>query len=329
MAALARIETVDHEARLRAGAFADSPYGSLMGRGPRTFKKKPVLVIDADELQQAHLAIATGGAQIMEDAGEPQTIARPRPSAMLLGLAPIGAGDDWQPPVFVPKADDHYAFADAPADGWEALPEPEPELEPELEPESHDDFADRDAFAEVPAAEPLAAPQAIADDDDWVRPLPLINEQLARMRQLTQAPAQVPAGATESELPPETQPAPMPEPDPWFDPAPVAAPEPEQVFEPVVSAPAEPAFDLPHDAILPEPPVMPEPTPAPAFADDHYHDGPDLSWMQPKERRRLVFSESAQSQLRARLVSYAPEPEPAAPPSLWSRLRGWFARLLG
>lgn len=327
MAAVARIEPVDHEARLRAGAFADSPYGSLMGRGPRTFKKKPVLVLDADELQQAHLAIAMGGAQIMEDAGEPQPAARQRPPAMLLGLAPIGADEDWQPPVFVPKADDDYAFADEQADVWEALPEPEPE------PEAADDFAGWDAVAEPPVAEP---PAALVEDDDWAAPLASIEEQLARMRELTQTREQ--AAAPEVPFAPE----PEPEPEPRFEPEPVAhyvpepEPEPELTFAPI-PAMEEPVFELPFEAAMVEEPtaVQPEPVfepaPEPAFEpeDDHYHDGPDLSWMQPKERRQMVFSESSQSQLRARLVQHVPEPEPEAPPSLWDRLRDWFARLRG
>jgi hypothetical protein len=332
-----------------------------MGRGPRTFKKKPVLVLDADELQQAHLAIVLGGSQIMEEAGEPQAAPRPRQPAMMLGLAPIGADEDWQPPAFVPRADDDYAFAEEQSDVWEALPEPELESEPELE--AADDLADWDAFDDVPVEELPAMPEAVAerdddwampeavveqddDDDDWAMAAPSIEEQLARMRQLTQPGESARAHVPDLPLATEPEPELAPElaPELWFEPEPVAfhvpehEPEPEPVFEPEpepelafepVMPPEEPVYDLPLAAVMTDEPAALELAPAPVTDDDHYHDGPDLTWLQPKERRQLVFSESPQSQLRARLIQHPPEPEPEAPPSLWERLRGWFAGLRG
>jgi hypothetical protein len=60
------------------------------------------------------------------------------------------------------------------------------------------------------------------------------------------------------------------------------------------------------------------------------HEGPDLSWMQPKQRRAMVFSESEHSALRARLVQLeVPADEDFAGPSLWARLRDWWGRTFG
>jgi hypothetical protein len=82
---------------------------------------------------------------------------------------------------------------------------------------------------------------------------------------------------------------------------------------------------------LPNPSPSPnhEPDPLPATVEQYEDDGPDLSWMMPKERRELHFGEASQSSLRARLVQNPPEPEPELPPSLWGRLRAWLRGLAG
>ncbi|RPF72436.1 hypothetical protein [Aurantiacibacter spongiae] len=69
-----------------AAAIADGPaYGSLEALGgPKKFKKKPVLVLDPDELAKAHQMFAEAGAEYM---GEEAPV-RERP-ATVLGLAPI------------------------------------------------------------------------------------------------------------------------------------------------------------------------------------------------------------------------------------------------
>ncbi|WP_343808186.1 hypothetical protein [Alteraurantiacibacter aestuarii] len=65
---------------------ADDGFGSLITLGPRKFKKKPVLTLDPEELEKAHLQFQLDGAQIM---GEDAPLERaPVP---VLGLAPIDA----------------------------------------------------------------------------------------------------------------------------------------------------------------------------------------------------------------------------------------------
>ncbi|MCL6252008.1 hypothetical protein M3P36_13260 [Altererythrobacter sp. KTW20L] len=294
MAVPARIEIIDHEARLRSGELADSPYGSLLGGGPRAPKKKrPVLMLAAEELEQAHQAIAMGGAQIMEAADDPVTEARPRMPSMLLGLAPLGADEDWEPPVAAPAAVE---------EAWDE-PEPEPEPAPVLR-------------LPDPVEEPAPPSYSLDDSEEWEASVPSIEDQLKRMRHLTKAEA-LPPVVEEQVAPP--LPAPEPEPVALVQPQPEPEPDPD---------PAEPVLDLPLAAMMPEP-VEPEPEPEP----DYFDDGPDLSWMMPKEPRRFQFAvadaEVDHSHLRARLVREAPQVEPDLPPSLWDRFRDWLARLLG
>ncbi|AKQ42044.1 hypothetical protein CP97_08450 [Aurantiacibacter atlanticus] len=64
-------------------------YGSLeMLGGPRKFKKKPVLVLDPDELEKAHAAFHDASADLLGEDAERS----PRP-AMILGLAPMEDDD--------------------------------------------------------------------------------------------------------------------------------------------------------------------------------------------------------------------------------------------
>ncbi|QZH74316.1 MAG: hypothetical protein JY451_11555 [Erythrobacter sp.] len=71
---------------LRADTGANGPaYGSLEGLGgPRVFKKKPVLVLDPDELEAAHALFHDAGAELLGEEVE----RAPRPVS-ILGLAPM------------------------------------------------------------------------------------------------------------------------------------------------------------------------------------------------------------------------------------------------
>ncbi|APE29059.1 hypothetical protein [Aurantiacibacter gangjinensis] len=70
---------------------ANDAYGSLAGLGaPKKFKKKPVLVLDPEELAKAHAMFQDAQADIL-GAERPAQEARP---SSLLGLAPISEEDD-------------------------------------------------------------------------------------------------------------------------------------------------------------------------------------------------------------------------------------------
>lgn len=283
MAVSALSQSADHAPRLAVGRVSDEVYASLLGGAPRVLKKKPVLVLDADELAQAHLAIAMGGAQILEAADDPVAAIRPRTPSLLLGLAPVGAPDDWDP---------GFATLSEPDEDWEPLAD-------SVEPDEAEELAEDDWDQDLPDLA-LDLPAELPAEPEY----PSIEDQLARMRHLTQR-ADVPVVEEVVHFEPEPEPEPiLVEPDPEPD-----------------------VFTLSLAAVLP-----PEPEPqAPAYeAEFDDSGGPDLSWMQPKERRELVFSHSDHSALRARLVNLeAPADDDFAAPSLWDRLRGWWARLLG
>ena len=66
-----------------------SAFGSLSSLGgPRKFKKKPVLVLDPEELEKAHMLFQDASAELL---GE--DVERPERSAPLLGLAPMDLDD--------------------------------------------------------------------------------------------------------------------------------------------------------------------------------------------------------------------------------------------
>lgn len=312
MAAHAFSDSADNASRLAVGRVSDVAYASLLGGAPRVLKKKPVLMLDPDELAKAHLAIAMGGAQIMEDAGEPAMVARPRTPSALLGLAPVDAPEDWEPGfATIAPAEDEW---DEPEEAGFAA-----EYTADFEDEAEDDgesIADWDLTQEAFEPEPEPAPEleALAEVE-----FPSIEEQLARMRHLTQraeVPVAEPEELTASE--PEFEPEPEPETElvdddfvavPEPEPEPVSVPEPE--FHPEADV-----FNLSLAAA-----ITPEP-------EDYAAEGPDLSWMQPKAPRQLHFSEAEQSSLRARLVQLDVEADDDfAVPSLWDRVRGWVARL--
>jgi hypothetical protein len=316
MAAHALSNSAETAPRLAVGRVSDEIYASLLGGGPRVLKKKPVLMLAPEELAKAHLAIAMGGAQIMESADDSVAVARPRTPSLLLGLAPVDAPEDWQP-GFTTLAQPDAGWEPTPVDELPLAAE-EPPLDDWAEPATPPDAWPEDDWAPEPAPEPAQDGAAAPD-------FPSIEEQLARMRHLTQR-SDAPPAAPSTEPVAQFAPVPEPAPEPEFFAPVFAEPEPEPAPEPEAEV-----FDLPLAAALPPAPEPEqEPQPEPAAVDEWDDDGPDLSWMQPKERRPMVFSESSQSALRAKLVHLDVEPdEDFAAPSLWDRVRGWWARLLG
>jgi hypothetical protein len=165
--------------------WGDSPYGSLITLGPKTFKKKPVLVLAAEELAEAHLAMAMGGAEIMELMPDPVEAPRPRQTAVILGLVPMGADAPIAPPVAYVPPPVATDFDDEDDVVWEPLPDyDEPETEeaevqtwmPEDEPDElvQDPSLAAEDWDELPTQEAMfAAPEP---------QVPSIEEQLERMR---------------------------------------------------------------------------------------------------------------------------------------------------
>lgn len=307
MAAHALSESGNAAPRLAVGRVNDMAYASLLGGGPRVLKKKPVLVLDPDELAKAHLAIAMGGAQIMEAADDPVAVARPRTPAIMLGLAPVGAPDDWDP-------------------GFAALVEPEED--------SHEEGLEAGDEAEDEATADPALWEGLGDEDEpeegdeldegIVDPLAYLQELIRQgdsFRDEDAAMDGTEPGFGLFDPPAEAEPEPEPEPVLEWEVAAEAEPEPY---------PEDDVFDLPLAAAF-----APEPEPEPDPAEDEWADeGPDLSWMLPKERRELIFSESAQSALRARLVNLEAEPDedfvnPSLLGRMMDRLRDWWARVFG
>lgn len=153
--------------------FADDGYGSLMGTGGPKKKKKPVLVLDADELEQAHLAIAMGGQHIMEADDEPEAMERIRMPSSMLGLAPMGsvADDD----------EDDYALSEEDMDSF-ADQEPEDYSEEGLSEE--EEMEDDSSFIESSLEHLLRPASRVEVEDDEEQAIPSIEEQLKKMRAL-------------------------------------------------------------------------------------------------------------------------------------------------
>lgn len=160
---------------------ANDGYGSLMGMGAPRKKKKPVLVLDADELAKAHLEMAAGGAQIMEEAADHMGEERVRRPASLLGLAPMGAED-----IGTEDASAYPAIPDAST--WEdedvALPPIPEDYTDEGELDEEEDTPDQ-SFNLEHLLRPAAKPAAEEEVRESV--IPSIEEQLKRMRALPKA----------------------------------------------------------------------------------------------------------------------------------------------
>jgi hypothetical protein len=125
-----------------------SLYGSLSTLGSRKRKKKPVLMLDEQELARAHMAIAMGGAEIMDT-----PTARAVQPAILLGLAPMGQDDADEDPGLYPD----QAFArndeDEQAEDADAV---------DYDVGAEDELED----AATDAAYATLSPFALADDED-------------------------------------------------------------------------------------------------------------------------------------------------------------------
>ncbi|MCX7676140.1 MAG: hypothetical protein N2Z59_02045 [Alteraurantiacibacter sp.] len=358
MAFAQRLEIADHEALLSTFDQEGYAFGSLMGGRAEKPRKKPVLVLDADELNKAHLAMAMGGAQLLEEA-DTMLANRQRVPSAVLGLAPIDADENWEPPVPVcsPREPDTTD-----EEGWQA---PDPFEAGAWQ----DELASAELPPSLPARDRLAVPSATGQpaaslpvggmpglpasglaglrnvpggegmEDDWDRPTVSISEQLEQMRRLTRARTlpQAPAAPAVPDAAPSVALVPVSS-------VPAAAPsanlsaavreEPAQ--EAAIQPPAAPAPSAkPEAGHLPEAasPVQAVPLPtaaASAEPDQAWEDnGPDLAWMHPRERRALQIDAGRHSTLRARLVQQAPC-EPSAPPSPspWRRFRAWLERLL-
>lgn len=374
MAVPARSESPLATRTPRAGA-ANDGYGSLMGMGAPRKKKKPVLVLDADEIAKAHLEMAAGGAQIMEEAADPDYVERPRAPAALLGLAPMGADDaESEDTSAYPPIPDASTWEDEEADILPQIPEDYTD-EGELDEEVEDDSP---AYNLEHLLRPSAAERDDEDEEDRASVIPSIEEQLKRMRALPTALTDEEVAAEEAASPLRAGPMERlnqmgfgaddlglsgSRDDDWDDvpdepaseePWPaedLAAEEPLELSEPEIdeepaTAQDEPVpfedepFELemeadPVEEIAPQP--EPEPEPLPEMQGhiesvqhfDDVEDGPDLSWMQPEERRELQIASGEHSSLRARLVhaddASAYEPQP----SLMERLMRWIAGLFG
>jgi hypothetical protein len=288
----------------------DQAYGSLGGGayrgmgGGRPLKKKPVLVLDADELAKAHQLFQVGAAEALGEFDPRARVHRPA-SAIFSGPRAV-------PPVWLDEEDDYVAPV--------VLTEADEEIEEELPPidldailaaareedESAEDWAE-EAWSEeacqpeedpAPAAfaaeaEPEAAPQPIAERPQAPSPA----EALARIIGRAAArPAQAEEVADEPQwLAPEQEPEPQIEQPVWHEPA------------CDIAAEGDPAEFLPYETCDDE-----------AFTHEEA----------PLQTMPIMGADGTRSTLRARLVrDEMPIAHPG--PSLWQKLvhalRGWFA----
>lgn len=231
---------------------ADSLYGSLSTLGPRKMKKKPVLVLDEQELAKAHMAIAMGGAEIMDTAATAPAPRTPQP-AMLLGLAPMRQDDGDEdlalyPPHAFDEADEDVSDEIGALDDESEWPVDEDgEIDEAGEVDADDDEASEPGYAtlspfaieaededeegdEVEAESHAFAPPARSldhllggglrassaiDDEDDEDAVPSIADQLRALRERSLRQQQ-------------SSPAPMPAPDAVDEPIAAQAPEPPQ-----------------------------------------------------------------------------------------------------
>lgn len=355
MAVTARSESL-LATRTPRGAVANDGYGSLMGMGAPRKKKKPVLVLDAEELDKAHAAIAMGGAQIMEEAGDTEIPEREAAPVSLLGLAPMGADDSADddavsyPPI--PDAsswqDDDFG-EDAGEDFGPLLPEDEGLTEEEFIEEGEAEDGDDAALLPVNLdhlLRPAAQPAEPVEPRGSI--IPSIEEQLKKMRAL---PTAQPIEEAEQE-PAEFAHPEIAEQDPAPAEAPRAGPLERLGDRPIGAkgfALSEPVGEVPPQPVeAAEPaefvaPVQPEltdeePLDLELVAEevsvseegDYFDDAPDFSWMEPEQPRDLHIADGEHSHLRARLVHHdRAQDMDLSGPSLWQRIVSWFSRRRG
>jgi|GEM_PF-2373402 len=322
----------------------EGPYGSLVMFRPKSFKKKPVLTVDPDELEKAYQAFDVCGAQIMDGEDAPIT----RHGTQFLGLAPIEEGEE-----AIEGDDDLVA----------------------------DDDLDRllqDAIHADEGAEPAGAEPAGAESDDVPPPPPDLDagpeEAGPDDAGPEEAASQMPAEAAEDDLPvesrsqsadpadlaPEAPEMPAPEPLSWVEqegsagtPDSQAARE-EAPTEPA-SEPARPSFSLPEFRSEPEeendmprgegwslvPPesadhqgadyFVEEPAEVDTNATSHYYDDEEdvfdpFAEAQPR-RLAHVQETGTRSQLRARLMREEQAKAEAAKTKF--SFFGWLRSLFG
>lgn len=239
-------------------------YGSLeaMGGGARKLKKKPVLVLDPDELAQAHAMFHEASAELLGDDVE----RAPRPAA-ILGLAPMDNEDE---PDDLDQTDDVETEDEA------DLPSPEAVLaltRRRTPPPPLGDFVSEDPAADMgamgSAMDELPIVPRIEDDLDMAtRIFPSLSlhpdqvdenkEPEARSPDLPEEPASLPA-----ELEAEPQPEPLK--------SAVTVPEPTKVElqkpEAITAQPterAEPKEEFTFSPATPSPRAAPEQAAKPA-----------------------------------------------------------------
>ncbi|MFC3100068.1 hypothetical protein [Altererythrobacter lauratis] len=307
MALAQRLEIADHEALLSAGHFADGPYGSLLGGRMGKPKKRPVLVLDPDELAEAQIAMAMGGAQIMEEAGDPLAAERRAVPSMLLGLAPIDAEDDWEPePALALEAGPAFAedYEEAAADDeWADEAETESDTGP---------VAGLNNLAPWPDADDAAfmAPGSEFDSEPSDDSIPSIEEQLARMRHLTasrvpQAQPLLASAALPVPLACEPEPEPQPDSGPHSEAVPPAPTMPETPHSSPVEhvSSIERLGDIWHPVA--PPPALSAPIPLP---------DPGIAWKQP-ERVEAAGADVEEPVFDLPVEAVLDEPAPAMAPA--------------
>ena len=257
--------------------------------GARKLKKKPVLVLDPEELAQAHQLFQQGAA---EQLGEFEPADRPRASVSLFGLAPMSEDD----------GEDFFASARAPL---------------------NDDDDECAVEAEAPA------PEKVLSLTRATEPKAARRSALDAIREAHQTAGPAPeALEPEAPSPEAYEPAPMP-PQAPVEPAPLAFepdPEPEPAQDVAASLPT--ASPLWEDATAPQepaaqPPVLPAEPEAQAMPDaslfgDRSAEEPPVqpasAPIEPAAPQRLVrnFDDVAPGFSRRDAIA-ASTPEPAAP----------------
>ncbi|OYX63974.1 MAG: hypothetical protein B7Y88_12225 [Sphingomonadales bacterium 32-64-17] len=274
---------------------SEDAFGSLASMGARRLKKKPVLVVDPDELAQAHQLFQQGAAEQLDDYVPEQ---RPRANVSLFGLAPLSESDkdDMFTQALSPFNDD-----DKCADDLEEADAPAPEKMLSLTRPREPQMRRANIFGALPEALSEEPRKPVLAQKPAVRePAPIEKEALPP----------VPASERPAERPRLVR--------DYDDIAPGFSHR-----EPVRSAPVPPAPAEPKRAPV-QPPIFDE-----AVASVILFDEDEAPRPAPKP---IAHPPSAQSNLRARLLREdvcLSHPEP----SLWQRFVGllqrWYAAATG
>ena len=299
----------------------EAAFGSLASMGARKLKKKPVLVLDPEELAQAHLLFQQGAA---EQLGEFEPENRPRATVSLFGLAPMSEDDGEDMFALSPLNDDDeddFEEAEAPA------PDKVLSLTRTSAPRPSISATFNDSFA--PQSEPEEATNPLLGQRPEQAPQPRFSEHLFGSRA---EPSDLPkAPLPKAPLPPEF-PAPRPtlvrdlddvapavaqDDDDWPE-VPGFAPqreEPQPSFNPIVQAYAEPELD---DAIA-----------TVIVFEDEYEAEPEPPRPAPEPIEPMP---AIQNSLRARLVREdvcLAQPEPTRWQQVVRRAKRWLSALTG